>query len=169
MPQVSLALQPSRISAILHSDRCLSDQIVLHAGTENQFDEETKKFAHIEWRSIAEVIQYLGAVSRHQDRATAKATDPATGDVDQAKVDADIVKIGKGKVEPLFTYGKYDSDKDLGKIKVTYRGRGYRAPSAGGADNNDHTLESMAMINELISLAKISGSLPVPQPVTVLP
>jgi hypothetical protein len=167
MPQVTLALQPSRISAILHSDRCLADQIVLHTGTENQFETETKKFAHIEWRSIAEVIQYLGAIARKQDRMTVSSAD-ATDTQKLAARDLAAVKI-TGGTQPLFTYGDFDSDTDMGEIRVTYRKKTYRAPLAGAVAQHDHTLESMAMINELISIAKISGSLPVPQPVTVLP
>jgi hypothetical protein len=67
MPQVTLALQPNRISAILHSATCKTDQIVLPTETEEHFHRESRQFTHIEWRSIAEVIQYLGAAARVQN------------------------------------------------------------------------------------------------------
>ncbi len=55
-----------------------------------------------------------------------------------------------------------------GRIKVSYAGSDY---ALLGVDESpfDHSLQSMAMLNELIAIAKISGGLPVSQPVQVLP
>jgi hypothetical protein len=152
MGQVTLALQPSRISAIVPSAMCKGDQFVLHQESEEDFDQESQKFTHIEWRSIAEVIQYLGALARYQDR---HGTNPV-GWAD-----------GSG-THRIFTYARGTD----GRIAVDYLGGAYtvpldyKKPSAGVVD---HSLQTLAVLNELISIAKISGGLPVPQPVQVLP
>ena len=67
MPQVTLSLQPGRISAMIDRNVCETDQIVLSPETEVAYRDTTREFTHIEWRSIAEVIQYLGALVRNHD------------------------------------------------------------------------------------------------------
>jgi hypothetical protein len=152
MGQVTLALQPNRISAIVPSLMCKGDQFVLHQESEEDFDQGSQKFTHIEWRSIAEVIQYLGALARYQDR---HARD---GAVIGWKVDA--------QKHRLFTYEKGSN----GRINVDYRDGPYTSPMHyENSDVVDHSLRTLALLNELIGIAKISGSLPVPQPVQVLP
>ena len=62
-----------------------------------------------------------------------------------------------------------------GRVHVSYRGSSISVGSmidTGNylvADQADHSLESLAMLNELISLAKISGNLAAPQTVQVVP
>jgi len=152
MGQVTLALQPNRISAMLHSEACNTDQIVLPAATEEDFHTESRKFTHVEWRSIAEVIQYIGALARHQ------------------KAEHSAVVWGSGN-ERLFEF-RPGSD---GRIAVSYRGDTYsvgptaKSLDARESDAADHSLESLALLNELISLAKISGNLAAPQTVQVVP
>jgi hypothetical protein len=156
MPQVTLALQPSRISGMLREEECKGDQIVLPEETEERFDRESSQFTHIEWRSISEVIEYLGALARIQEHPVAGSSARSSG-----------IRIGAGMSDTLFTFGHGSAGQD--GISVKYRGIEYRVPSAELATPNDHSLESLALVNELISIAKISGSLAVPQPVTVLP
>jgi hypothetical protein len=154
MGQVTLALQPNRISSIVPSTMCKGDQLVLHQESEEDFDEESQKFTHIEWRSIAEIIQYLGAVTRYQDRH---------------RKDGQVIGWSDGgKAHRLFSYAK-GSD---GRISVDTRDGPYTVPMDYQNPQDgavDHSLQTLALLNELISIAKISGSLPVPQPVQVLP
>jgi hypothetical protein len=155
MSQVTMALIPSRISAIIPSRYCQKDQLVLSASSEEEFDQTTTGFAHVEWRSIAEVIQYLGALARHGTDQGAFWTTSASG----AEVTHRILEVRK------------DSN---GRISVDYGGAhysvGYReGVNASDATQGDHSLQSLALVNELISIAKISGTLPVSQPVQVLP
>ncbi len=172
MPLVTLALQPSRISAIVHTDSCTSDQIVLKQETEREFDRENAKFTHVEWRSIAEVIQYLGAIARYQDRHA--------HDLDEKNK---FVEWGStASPQRIFTYGKKwhpdgageeaGEPQDYGHssfITTHYRAGDFRSPIRTDNDMADHSLQSLALLNELISIAKISGTLPVSQPVQVLP
>ena len=151
MPQVSLALTPNRISAIISSQFCDRDQIVLEPSSEEQFDMTTAGFAHVEWRSIAEVIQYLGALARNEASAPKW---PREGGVPKNRV--------------------FEVHKDqAGRISVNYGGKGATYSVGRDFDDRpdpgDHSLQDLALLNELIAIAKVSGSLPVPQPVQVLP
>jgi hypothetical protein len=146
MPAVTLALQPNRISAMLHLETCEKDQLVLPTGTEEDFDDDSRSFTHVEWRSIAEVIQYLGALARYQQDNAAPL----------------LSTLGRGANETLFAY----VDGPAGRVSVHYRGDDFSIPNRTPLD---HSLEDLALLNELVSIAKISGGLPVPQPVTVLP
>jgi hypothetical protein len=155
MSQVTMALIPNRVSAIIPSEYCAKDQLVLTPSTEEQFDVTTTGFAHVEWRSIAEVIQYLGAIARHANNQ------PSWNETDGSRV---------------ITHSVFNvRDNSSGRIRLDYGGSSY---SVGRPfDENphqedsgeDHSLESLALVNELISIAKISGTLPVSQPVQVLP
>jgi hypothetical protein len=160
MSQVTIALQPNRISAILHSKTCNTDQIVLPTATEEEFHSESSKFTHIEWRSIAEVIQYLGAVARYQDRHS--------GDPNEKLPERFVGWTDRARMHRLFTYEKGTD----GRISVDYRDGPYTSPMHFTNPDPgvvDHSLQTLALLNELIGIAKISGSLPVPQPVQVLP
>jgi hypothetical protein len=157
MPQVTLALQPSRISAIVHSDSCTSDQMVLKQETEREFDQENAKFTHVEWRSIAEVIQYLGAVARYQKH---HETDPSDNHEPKYIQWGDPTKPTR-----IFTYVEGAS----GQMTTEYRGHDFTSPMPEPKGTTDYSLQSLALLNELISIAKISGTLPVTQPVQVLP
>lgn len=151
MPQVTLALQPSRVSGILRDDACQSDQIVLHGESEPEFDQTSKEFTHVEWRSIAEVIQYLGALLRTHTELTWESD----------KGTHTLFSVYETPVAEL-------SALPRGRIWLTYRGWNYNLH-----DNEqrpaDHSLQVLSLLNELINLSKISGSLPVSQPVQVLP
>jgi hypothetical protein len=146
MPAVSLALIPNRVSAILESRACIKDQIVLASSTEEQFDIQTTGFAHIEWRSISEVIRYLGAIARNQD----------DGQVPRWPLGANN--------QQLFNV----LSGHQGHIAVHYHGSEFSVPDEP-ANAADHSQQALALLNELISIAKISSNLPVTQPVEVLP
>jgi hypothetical protein len=153
MGQVTMALQPSRISAMVREETCNTDEVILPQGTDEDYHKESGEFTHIEWRSIAEVIQYLGAVARLEDTTGAAVTLTTEADT-------------------LFAL-KRDA---TGRVHVSYRGTPISvgasfttAAQISVADPHDHSLESLAMLNELISLAKISGNVGAPQTVQVVP
>jgi hypothetical protein len=156
MSQVTMALIPSRISAIIPGRYCAKDQLVLSPSTEEDFDLTTTGFAHVEWRSIAEVIQYLGALARHP-------TDqgPVWTEGDEGTPKHRIFEIRKD------SDGRISVDYGKAKYSVGWEFREDRR--SDDASLGDHSLQSLALLNELISIAKISGTLPVSQPVQVLP
>ena len=171
MSQVTLNLQPSRISALIAKESCTADQIVLDAGSEADFERDSTKFTHVEWRSIAEVIQYLGALLRYKD--SNGAADAVSWEFRDSDGNA-VEDKGRNVFDVLFTahrrsVGDESSNaRRAERVSVNYRGDVY-ALNALSARPRDRSLEVLSMVNELISIAKISGSLPVSQPVQVLP
>ncbi len=97
------------------------------------------------------MIQYLGAIARYQDH--------------HAKDKPRFVQWGaEDAPSRIFTYRKGSA----GQVSTYYRKHEYSSPmEPTGA--TDYSLQSLALLNELISIAKVSGSLPVTQPVQVLP
>lgn len=152
MQTLSSFLQANRVSAILRYDDCDPDQLVQPEMTEEEFQEATKKFAHIEWRSIAEVIQYLGAVVRNQDLPHALSWFPPNSTDKHV-----LFKLAKVTTAPT------------GWATVTYRGATYGIDPAQVASRTDHTLEALTFLNELIGTARVSSDIPVTQPLQVLP
>jgi hypothetical protein len=69
--QVTAALQADRISAIIEKAECAPDELVMQPATEAAYAKSTASFAHVRWRSIAEVVQYLGAIARRDDQPPA--------------------------------------------------------------------------------------------------
>lgn len=65
---VNAVIQANRISAIFNDSEepCRLDQIVLSRRTESDYSYETEKFAHVEWRSTADLFDYLGAIARYE-------------------------------------------------------------------------------------------------------
>lgn len=166
MGQVTLALQPNRISAIIDSRACDMDQIVLKASTEEEFDKTTTGFAHIEWRSIAEVIQYLGAIARNQNSDVAPRWKSDKEPCDESD------KSGNSGKNPRSVF--LITDGISGRITVNYFDHNYSVGHAYNGltvdrDSADQSLRTLGLLNELIDIAKTTGSLPVPQPVQVLP
>jgi hypothetical protein len=57
-----------------------------------------------------------------------------------------------------------------GRISARYRGQLYALPDQGSDGTaNTHGLEAFALVNELLSTAKIAGNLPVTQQLQILP
>ena len=140
---VSVVLQIGRVSAILGEQACAPEQLVLPPTTEKEFEKHSSKFAQVEWRSTTEIIQYLGAVSRHPDR------------------------VNWGPEKSKHKLFAIDSSSE-GRITVTYRGRIF-----GIADEisnpQDHSLQVLAIVSELVNTAKISSDIPVNPQLQIIP
>ena len=65
---MTAALQAGRVSAIVSADGCISDEIVLNPSDEGTFQNTSQSFIHIQWRSVSEVFEYLGAILRYNER-----------------------------------------------------------------------------------------------------
>jgi hypothetical protein len=151
MLQMGMALQPGRVSAILTRADCGTDEIVLSPEPEELLAASTQKFAHIQWRSIAEIIQYLGAIARQE------------GNPQQIPY---WTHAGNSERETVFTL----NEGAAGRISVRFRGKDYAVPGETKDEApHDHGLQALSILNELISTAKISGNLPVTQTLQVVP
>jgi hypothetical protein len=62
------ALQAGRVSAVVQADGCKYDQIVLQRFEEKDFQSASQFFIRIQWRSVSEVFDYLGAILRYNER-----------------------------------------------------------------------------------------------------
>jgi len=145
---MTAAMQANQISAIVHLEICHKDQLVLPASTERASEiNDARTFSHIEWRSISEIIQYLGAIVRNQNRTP---TSTWTSQ-DQAELNS------------IFTI---QQNQPVGLITVTYRSRPY---SVAEASSIDHSAQALSILNDLIGAIKVSSDLPVTQQFQVIP
>jgi hypothetical protein len=150
----SASLQANRISGILDYRACDFDQLVQHASTEKQVqDEDEHTFSHVEWRSIAEVIEYLGAIVRNPESVSWTPKD------------------GPGEKNTVFRLLRAEP-AGQGLITVYYRGHPYTVAGESNEPGdlpNDHSLQALKMLTELIGLIRLSSDIPIPQQFQVLP
>lgn len=156
---VNTTLQHNRIGALLRADDCYADQSVREPITEREFQKYTETLGHIEWRSIAEVFQYLGAVLRRENGVTWDV--PVENDVVGSKASA--------RPDTMFVLRAVQA----AKLKVDYDGEKVGIGS-GNIDTaigtlNDQSLLVLSMLSELVNAAKISSDIPVTQQLQVLP
>jgi hypothetical protein len=161
-PSVSTSLQENRVGAFLRSDDCYADQTVREPTTETEFHKYTETLGHIEWRSIAEVFQYLGAVLRQPGGTTWSTIQ-----------DRDVVGSTAGEPETMFALRRAVSESGSRTLKIDYDhekivvGSGPLATPAGTF--HDQSLQVLTLLNELVNSAKISSDIPVTQQLQVLP
>ena len=164
MPAVSASLQENRVGAFLRANDCYADQTVREPTTETDFKKYTETLGHIEWRSVAEVFQYLGAVLRRPEGITWTV-----------RREREIVGSSDGAIpDTMFALRRAGSDEGKrGKLKIDYGGDRYSIGSgnlaAGAAQVNDQSLLVLSLLNELVNSAKISSDIPVTQQLQVLP
>jgi hypothetical protein len=65
---LTAALQAGRVSAVVDAASARGDQVVLTWKTEEDFESASARFVHIQWRSVAEIFDYLGAILRYNER-----------------------------------------------------------------------------------------------------
>jgi hypothetical protein len=156
IPEASLAtnLKAERIAAVLPLAACGRTELVLPQYTEDENSANSGTYNHIEWRSIAEVIQYLGAVLRAGERS-ATWTESSEG--------------GPQTRHLLFEVNRHSGS---GFASVEYRGDRYviHTPAdTPDAPVKDHSLQALSLLNELVSTAKVSSDIPNTQPIQVIP
>ncbi len=166
MPEVSASLQHNRVGALLRADDCYADQTIRDPITETEFHKYTETLGHIEWRSTAEVFQYLGAVLRqpgnvtwtvHRDRDVVGSTDAAAADA--------MFVLRQGS----------SADAHRAKVKVEYGsesvavGNGPVRLDGTGPVLDDQSLVVLSILSELVNAAKISSDIPGTQQLQVLP
>jgi hypothetical protein len=166
MPEVSASLQHNRVGALLRADDCYADQTIRDPITETEFHKYTETLGHIEWRSIAEVFQYLGAVLRRKADVTwtVRRDRDIVGSADAVRPDAMFVLRQAGT-----------ADGRNAKVKVEYGsesvavGSGPVQINGTGALLDDQSLLVLSLLSELVNSAKISSDIPGTQQLQVLP
>jgi hypothetical protein len=156
-PVGSLAsnLKVDRVAALLPIGACGQHELVLPAYTEEQNAKESGTFSHVEWRSIAEVIDYLGALLRTRN---AEAGQWTVADASGLTVSHTLFRLA--------------SDSQPGFTQVTYRGATYTIQTDDERDPaapENHSLQALSLLNELISAAKVSSDIPNTQEIQFVP
>jgi hypothetical protein len=149
-------LKIDRVAAILPLGACGQDELVLPAYTEEENARNSGSYSHVEWRSIAEVIQYLGALLRARD-AQAVHWSSAAAD-------------GQVTTHTLFAMS---TEARAGFARVQYRGSAYTvltdADGQGAPGTRNHSMQALSLLSELISTAKISSDIPNTQSIQIVP
>jgi hypothetical protein len=148
-------LKVDRIAAVLPTGACGQHELVLPAYTEEDNAKDSNAFSHVEWRSIAEMIEYLGALLRARNSAAARWTD----------TDASGTNVSH-------TLFQLASDSQPGFTEVSYRGTRFAIHTDDGHDpaaQRNHSLQALSLLNELISAAKVSSDIPNTQEIQFVP
>jgi hypothetical protein len=156
-PVASLAsnLKVDRVAAVLPVSACGRHELVLPAYTEEQNAMDSGTYSHVEWRSISEVIDYLGALLRSRNAGAAQWTDTDAG--------------GATVAHTLF---RLSTDSQPGFAQVVYRGSSYEIHTDSDRDSAgpaNHSLQALSLLNELVSAAKVSSDIPNTQEIQFVP
>jgi hypothetical protein len=152
---LSSNLKVDRVAAVLPADACGQQELVLPPYTEEQNAKDSGTYSHVEWRSIAEVIDYLGALLRERNASAGQWTD----------VDASGATV-------QHTLFELSADSAPGFAHVAYRSATYTIHTAderGASAPQDHSLQALSLLNELVSAAKVSSDIPNSQEIQIVP
>ena len=162
--EVAASLQHDRVGAFLRADDCYADQTIREPATEGEFRKYTETLGHIEWRSIAEVFQYLGAVLRQENgvRWDVARDRDVVGSTARAIPDTMFVLRHAGV-----------ASAEQAMLRVNYGGEnvaiGSGTVNIANEALQDHSLLVLSLLSELVNSAKISSDIPVTQQLQVLP
>jgi hypothetical protein len=163
-PAVTSSLVQNRVGALLRAADCYADQTVREPTTESDFRKYTETLGHIEWRSVAEVFQYLGAVLRQTEGIT-------WSDHSQR----DVIGSQEASIPDAMFVLRQAAKGDGGHARVRIDYGGDELAVASGQVNsdgrllNDRSLLVLSLLSELVNSAKISSDIPVTQQLQVLP
>jgi hypothetical protein len=124
--------------------------------TEEQNSGRSGVYSDVQWRSVAEVIKYLGTILR--------TADPTPGDRWQESDDD-----GRAVTHVLFDLSR---GRTPGFSTIEYRGSPYTIHSVADSSNpdvRDHSMEALSLLNELVSVAKVSSDIPNSQSIQIVP
>src|ERR1700678_2329876 len=152
---LSSNLKVDRVAAVLPISACGQQELVLPAYTEEENARNSGAYSHVEWRSIAEVIDYLGALLRERNAGAGEWTD---NDASGAAIQHSLFELSTDSA-PGFTH-------------VAYRGDTYTIHTANersATAPRDHSLQALSLLNELVSAAKVSSDIPNTQEIQFVP
>jgi hypothetical protein len=148
-------LKVDRVAAVLPISACGQNELVLSPFTEEENARDSGTYSHVEWRSIAEVIDYLGALLRTRNSEAAEWTG-----------------TGARGATVAHTMFRLSTDSRPGFTRVSYRGSSYAIQTDNERDPaapQDHSLQALSLLNELVSAAKISSDIPNTQEIQFVP
>lgn len=157
---MTAALQAGRVSALVDAAGCQPDEILLKPFSEDQFQLASQKFVHIQWRSVSEMFDYLGAILRYND---------STGEPFPFTTEPDLTVAGSPGKEraPIFFAVRLHGP---GHLSVTYNDRDFavadidpKAPTA------DYTRPILGMLSTLVDYSAQPSTVSTSAPLRLLP
>jgi hypothetical protein len=169
------ALQAGRISSVVDDTGCGPAEIVSPAGSEQDFQNSSAHFVHLQWRSVSEVFDYLGAMLRYNQAKNAAwsytEAPPswvATGVDSPATVGG---RQGAAGVAGSFTCSTRTlfqvSPGSDGAVTVERDGAYFSVPRS--ADSCDESLVVFSLMQPLVNLANTASTVTTSQPLQLLP
>jgi hypothetical protein len=162
---LTVALQAGRVSALVDSDGCHADEVLLPRLPEKEFADVSKRFVHIQWRSVSEIFDYLGAILRYNERGTSQ---PAPF---QFEITPDpIVKSSPSTVSPssAILFAVYKNVR--GRLYINLDGDFYVVrdtdPNSPGMD---YTMPILSMLSTLVNEASQPNAISTSTPLRLLP
>ena len=178
MQVLTAALQAGRVSAIVSSVGSDFDEVVLDEMSERDFQKISQKFDHIQWRSVSEVFEYLGAVLRFNERNKG----PLTFKYADATTDSWVARESKTfptelfpiKGEPkVFTGTSTVFDAKMGTfghLNIPHNGFVYSVTDGSEKDGKrDYSMIVLSMLNQLVDYSSVSGGVSSSTPIRLLP
>jgi len=176
---MTAALQAGRVSALVSSDGCYADETVLKKFTEQDFQSASEHFVHIQWRSVSEIFDYLGAVLRYQARTGSPVnlvwTDEALQDSTiryASAFDAPGVpplhEVSPLNASPQIFFAVYkDGSSD---IRASYNSESVAPNEVDPANPRaDGTMPILSMLSTLVDYASQPGTISTSAPLRLLP
>ena len=149
-------LKADRVAALLPLGACTRDELVLPPFTEEHNSDLSGAFSHVQWRSVAEVINYLGSLLRAQAAANGERWQQ-------------LDENGNAVTHVMFGL---TADRAPGFATVEYRGVHYTVHTIADTSDpslRDHSMQALSLLNELVSVAKVSSDIPNTQSIQIVP
>jgi len=141
----------SMIGSILDPATCRQSELVAGSdASEDELAQSSGNYLEIRLRSVSGIIKYLGEVQRLVEN-------PESG-LDNVYVNDREILFHLFPARPR---GKADAVR----MRAEYRGKAYYVSGEAG----DHTLEVLAILNEMINTNKVSSDIPTTKQVQVIP
>lgn len=165
---MTAALQAGRVSALVNSDGCYADEVVLKKFTEQDFADASTRFVHIQWRSVSEIFDYLGAILRYNDRHSS----PTQPSPFQFAIVPDPTIVSAPDLQPPPTgailFAVYNNVP--GRLYISYNEQFYVVrdtdPKAPGVD---YTMPTLSMLSTLVNYASQPSNISTSTPLRLLP
>jgi hypothetical protein len=182
---LTAALQAGRVSALVSSEGCYPDEYVLDSVTEDRFQEASERFVHIQWRSVSEIFDYLGAVLRYQANPknklplrlvwTNESVQDSTIQYAQNLFDmpppegaAERQQHGSESMSSSILFAVYPDW--LSDISASYDGESFAPKKVDPKDPTaDYTMPILSMLSTLVDYASQPGTISTSAPLRLLP
>jgi hypothetical protein len=175
---LTAALQAGRVSAVVGSAGSIPDELVLPPSSEEGFQKESQGFVHVQWRSVSEIFDYLGAILRYNERTQTFqfpiSRDPtvaseAYGACERYKdttAGSCAVMPGDPPSAVLFAVNK----DGAGHLSTSYNGDTFTVRDANLTKKEaDYTKPVLSMLSTLVNYSSQSGSVSTSTPLRLLP